>query len=150
MGTGPAGWHGPSDFLRRSASAAKPRLAARERSGGAVEGRFGASSAGFVFQSLSRRGGAKGAQRDFHTNRALQGIDPIRNMDQSLRPLCASGGAAPCGKGRSEAANEGRFGASSAGFVFQSLSRRGGARWAQRAVFVNRSFSRSRTSVSQS
>ena len=40
-------------------------------------------------------------------------------MDPSLCPLCASGEAAPCGKGRSGGANESGFGAASAGFVSQ-------------------------------
>ena len=45
-----------------------------------VEGRMKGTSRGFersfVCQKLSRRGGARRAQRDFLTNRALQGIDP--------------------------------------------------------------------------
>ena len=38
-------------------------------------------------------------------------------LDLSLRPLCASDGAAPCGERRSEEENEGRFGATSAAFL---------------------------------
>ena len=44
-----------------------------------------------------------------------QSIPPL---DLSLCPLCASGEAAPCGKGRSEEANEGRFRGISAALRF--------------------------------
>ena len=46
-----------------SAPAAKPRLVARERSGGANEGGLGATSVGFVFQVLAA-GRAQGGRRD--------------------------------------------------------------------------------------
>ena len=104
------------------------------RSGGANEGGFGATSAGFVFQSLSRREGARRARRDFLTNRALQD----HGLSAGWLGLCAP--SVPAAKPRlvarerSGGANEGGFGAASAGFVFQSLSRREGARRAQRRL----------------
>lgn len=33
----------------------------------------------------------------------------LEELEGRVRPLCASGGAAPCGKGRSGGANEGGF-----------------------------------------